>query len=139
MAQMLAAPSLQTHSSGSSTLELLSHCILPSCCCSQTDSKYTLMVSGTGHAGMEAAIANLIEPGEKIIVGNAGIWGARVADLSARYHGERCKLYCNVCVYICLCVGSVGEKGHCGQRQHATGWRLCAPTLTLCCVAAPRS
>ena len=39
-------------------------------------------------AGMEAAIANLIEPGEKIIVGNAGIWGARVADLSARYAGE---------------------------------------------------
>lgn len=54
----------------------------------QTDSKYTLMVSGTGHAGMEAAIANLLEPGEKIIVGNAGIWGERVADLSARYGGE---------------------------------------------------
>lgn len=55
----------------------------------QTDSKYTLMVSGTGHAGMEAAIANLLEPGEKIIVGNAGIWGERVADLSARYGGEQ--------------------------------------------------
>lgn len=54
----------------------------------QTDSKYTLMVSGTGHAGMEAAIANLLEPGEKIIVGNAGIWGERVADLSARYGGK---------------------------------------------------
>ena len=54
----------------------------------QTDSKYTLMVSGTGHAGMEAAIANLLEPGEKIIVGNAGIWGERVADLSARYAGN---------------------------------------------------
>jgi alanine-glyoxylate transaminase/serine-glyoxylate transaminase/serine-pyruvate transaminase len=54
----------------------------------QTDSKYTLMVSGTGHAGMEAAIANLLEPGEKIIVGNSGIWGERVADLSARYGGD---------------------------------------------------
>ena len=39
-------------------------------------------------SGMEAAIANLLEPGEKIIVGNAGIWGERVADLSARYGGE---------------------------------------------------
>jgi hypothetical protein len=38
--------------------------------------------------GMEAAIANLLEPGEKILVGNAGIWGERVADLSARYGGE---------------------------------------------------
>lgn len=54
----------------------------------QTDSKYTLMVSGTGHAGMEAAIANLVEPGEKVVVGNKGIWGARVADLAARYGGD---------------------------------------------------
>jgi alanine-glyoxylate transaminase/serine-glyoxylate transaminase/serine-pyruvate transaminase len=34
---------------------------------------------------MEAAIANLVEPGETVLVGNKGIWGARVADLSARY------------------------------------------------------
>ena len=51
----------------------------------QTDSKYTCLISGPGHAGMEAAIANLIEPGETIVVGNKGIWGARVCDLSARY------------------------------------------------------
>jgi aspartate aminotransferase-like enzyme len=38
---------------------------------------------------MEAAIANLLEPGEKIIVGVNGIWGERVADLSERYQGER--------------------------------------------------
>jgi aspartate aminotransferase-like enzyme len=37
---------------------------------------------------MEAAIANLLEPGEKIIVGVNGIWGERVADLSQRYQGE---------------------------------------------------
>ena len=36
----------------------------------QTSSKYTLLVSGSGHAGMEAAIANVIEPGETIIVGD---------------------------------------------------------------------
>ncbi len=46
------------------------------------------MVSGTGHAGMEAAVANLLQPGEKIVVGNAGIWGERVADLAGRYGGE---------------------------------------------------
>ena len=34
----------------------------------QTESKYTLLVSGTGHAGMEACIANLVEPGEKVCV-----------------------------------------------------------------------
>ncbi len=54
----------------------------------QTDSKYTLMVSGTGHAGMEACISNLVEPGDKVVVGNAGIWGERVAEMSKRFRGE---------------------------------------------------
>eukprot|EP00877_Chromochloris_zofingiensis_P003269 jgi/Chrzof1/12943/Cz07g13110.t1 len=54
----------------------------------QTDSPYTLLVSGTGHAGMEAAVANLLEPGEKIMVGVNGIWGERVSDLAARYGGD---------------------------------------------------
>ena len=45
-----------------------------------------------GHAGMETVIANLLEPGDKIIVGNNGIWGSRVCDLAGRYNGEaRCK------------------------------------------------
>lgn len=39
-------------------------------------------------AGMEAAIANMLEPGETIVVGNNGIWGQRVADLAQRYGGE---------------------------------------------------
>lgn len=51
----------------------------------QTKSKYVLLVAGSGHAGMEAAIANLLEPGETIVVGNIGIWGQRVTDLSDRY------------------------------------------------------
>ncbi len=51
----------------------------------QTSSPYVLNVSGTGHAGMEAAIANLVEPGETVLVGNKGIWGARVADLADRF------------------------------------------------------
>ncbi|GAB4822529.1 hypothetical protein N2152v2_009575 [Parachlorella kessleri] len=51
----------------------------------QTDSKYTLCVSGTGHAGMEAAIANLVAPGETIVVGVSGIWGERVADMADRF------------------------------------------------------
>lgn len=56
----------------------------------QTESPYVLLVSGTGHAGMEAAIANILEPGETIVVGNSGIWGQRVMDLSERYGGEPC-------------------------------------------------
>jgi aspartate aminotransferase-like enzyme len=54
----------------------------------QTDTKYVLNMSGTGHAGMEACIANLVEPGETVLVGNKGVWGARVADLAGRYHAN---------------------------------------------------
>ena len=54
----------------------------------QTKSKYVLLVAGSGHAGMEASIANLLEPGETIVVGNHGIWGQRVNDLVERYGGE---------------------------------------------------
>ena len=59
----------------------------------QTNSKYVLMVSGTGHAGMEACIANLLEPGETIVVGNNGIWGSRVCDLAERYQGRIISLH----------------------------------------------
>ena len=38
-------------------------------------------------AGMEAAIANMLEPGETIVVGNNGIWGQRVCDIAERYGG----------------------------------------------------
>lgn len=51
----------------------------------QTDSKYTCLISSTGHGGMEAAVANLAEPGETVLVGNKGIWGARVADMAGRF------------------------------------------------------
>jgi alanine-glyoxylate transaminase/serine-glyoxylate transaminase/serine-pyruvate transaminase len=36
---------------------------------------------------MEACISNLIEPGDKVVVGNAGIWGERVVEMSKRFRG----------------------------------------------------
>jgi hypothetical protein len=67
------------------------------------------MVSGTGHAGMEAAIANLVEPGDKVVVGTSGIWGSRVADLSQRYHGALVALLAVVrfISVVVVCVGCV--------------------------------
>ena len=35
--------------------------------------------------GMEAVVANLLEPGDSILVGTSGIWGERVADMSSRF------------------------------------------------------
>lgn len=60
----------------------------------QTESPYTLCVSGTGHAGMEAVIANLLEPGEKIVVANNGIWGERVSDMAGRFRADVVQLKC---------------------------------------------
>lgn len=45
-------------------------------------------LSSTGTSGMEAGIANLVEPGDTVIVGVAGYFGARIAEI-ARRHGAR--------------------------------------------------
>lgn len=50
----------------------------------QTENPLTFAVSGTGHAGMECAMLNLLEPGETILVLQNGVWGQRAADLGRR-------------------------------------------------------
>lgn len=50
----------------------------------QTNNKLTFAVSGTGHAGMECALMNLLERDEKLLVVRNGIWGQRVGDLAKR-------------------------------------------------------
>ena len=54
----------------------------------QTKNTLTLAVSGTGHAGMEAAFVNLVEPGDRVLVLRNGIWGTRAKDVA-----ERCGMY----------------------------------------------
>jgi alanine-glyoxylate transaminase/serine-glyoxylate transaminase/serine-pyruvate transaminase len=48
----------------------------------------TLAVSATGSAGMEAAVVNLIEPGERMLVCAAGVFGNRMADVAGRAGAE---------------------------------------------------
>src|ERR1700730_10099293 len=43
----------------------------------QTTNEITFPVSGTGSAGMETALANLIEDGDEVIVGVNGVFGDR--------------------------------------------------------------
>ncbi|KAI6172040.1 Serine--pyruvate aminotransferase [Aphelenchoides besseyi] len=50
----------------------------------QTNNKLTFVVSGTGHAGMECALLNLLERGEKVLIVRNGIWGERASSLSKR-------------------------------------------------------
>jgi alanine-glyoxylate transaminase/serine-glyoxylate transaminase/serine-pyruvate transaminase len=50
----------------------------------QTTNELTLAVSGTGSAGMEACVVNLIEPGDRMLVCVAGVFGTRMKDVAER-------------------------------------------------------
>jgi alanine-glyoxylate transaminase / serine-glyoxylate transaminase / serine-pyruvate transaminase len=54
----------------------------------QTSNRFTIAVSGTGSAGMEASIVNVIEPGDAVIVGLNGVFGTRLASVVERCGGK---------------------------------------------------
>lgn len=54
----------------------------------QTQNTATMCISGSGHAGMEAALCNLLEDGDVALVGVTGLWGNRAADIAQRYGAD---------------------------------------------------
>lgn len=50
----------------------------------QTQNRVTFPVSGTGTAGMEAALVNLLEPEEEVIIGIHGFFGERMYEMAVR-------------------------------------------------------
>jgi alanine-glyoxylate transaminase/serine-glyoxylate transaminase/serine-pyruvate transaminase len=54
----------------------------------QTDNKWTIPVSGTGSAAMEAAIGNLVEPGDTFLAPTNGYFGDRMAEMARRAGGD---------------------------------------------------
>ena len=50
----------------------------------QTRNEWTFALSGTGTSGMEAALVNLIEPGDNILVAINGYFGERIAEIAGR-------------------------------------------------------
>jgi alanine-glyoxylate transaminase/serine-glyoxylate transaminase/serine-pyruvate transaminase len=54
----------------------------------QTQNGLTLPISGTGSAGMEAMLCNLIEPGDSVIISVNGYFGLRMVDMAGRYGAE---------------------------------------------------
>jgi alanine-glyoxylate transaminase/serine-glyoxylate transaminase/serine-pyruvate transaminase len=50
----------------------------------RTTNELTLAVSGTGSAGMETCVVNLIEPGDRMVVCVNGVFGGRMADVAGR-------------------------------------------------------
>ncbi|MEH6473181.1 MAG: alanine--glyoxylate aminotransferase family protein [Halopseudomonas sp.] len=54
----------------------------------KTNNALTMPVSAPGSAGMEACFVNLIEPGDKVIVCQNGVFGGRMAENVRRFGGE---------------------------------------------------
>src|SRR5262249_35001130 len=50
----------------------------------QTKNEMTFPVSGTGSAGMEFCLANLIERGDEVVIGVNGVFGTRMVDVAER-------------------------------------------------------
>jgi len=50
----------------------------------QTQNQLTFPVSGTGMAGMETCLVNLIEPGDKVVVCVKGFFGQRMVEVAGR-------------------------------------------------------
>jgi alanine-glyoxylate transaminase / serine-glyoxylate transaminase / serine-pyruvate transaminase len=53
----------------------------------QTRNPLTLAVSGTGMAGLEACLVNLIEPNDRVVVCASGFFGQRLVDVAGRCGG----------------------------------------------------
>ena len=51
----------------------------------QTKNKLTLPISAPGSAGMEACVVNLVEPGDKVVICQNGVFGGRMKE-----NVERC-------------------------------------------------
>ena len=54
----------------------------------RTDNRWTIPVSGTGSAAMEAAFANMVEPGDVVLVPTTGYFGARRDSMARRAGGN---------------------------------------------------
>ncbi|MBI2766940.1 MAG: alanine--glyoxylate aminotransferase family protein [Chloroflexi bacterium] len=53
----------------------------------RTQNGVTLATPGTGTSGMEAAVMNLVEPGDRVVVGVCGYFGERIAQMAERAGG----------------------------------------------------
>ncbi len=53
-----------------------------------TRNSLTLPIAGTGTAGMECVVGNLVEPGDRVAVGVHGVFGKRFAEAVRRAGGE---------------------------------------------------
>jgi alanine-glyoxylate transaminase/serine-glyoxylate transaminase/serine-pyruvate transaminase len=54
----------------------------------RTENAFTMPASGTGSAGMETCFVNVLEPGDRAVVGVNGVFGERMCDVAGRCGAE---------------------------------------------------
>ncbi|MCL6640540.1 MAG: alanine--glyoxylate aminotransferase family protein, partial [Candidatus Rokubacteria bacterium] len=54
----------------------------------ETTNARTFPVPGTGRAGLEAAIVSLVEPGDRVVVGECGRFGLLLGEIAERCGAE---------------------------------------------------
>lgn len=50
-----------------------------------TKNQFSFCISGSGITGMEAALVNLVEPNDVVLVCKTGMWGDKAADIASRF------------------------------------------------------
>ena len=58
----------------------------------ETENKITFPVSGTGSAGMDAAVCNFVEPGMPVLACVNGYFGGRLCEMATRYGADLTRL-----------------------------------------------
>ena len=68
-------------------LEIMDHTMVLLRHLFQTENELSITLPGTGMSGMEAAVCNVVEPGDEVIVGVHGFFGQRLAEIVERHGG----------------------------------------------------
>ena len=56
----------------------------------QTENERAFPVSGTGRAGLEAALVSLLEPGDRVVIGECGRFGLLLEEIARRCDADVC-------------------------------------------------
>lgn len=60
--------------------------------CFGTANEFTMVISGTGSAGMECAVTNFVEPGTKVAIFANGYFSDRLTEMAKRHGGDIARL-----------------------------------------------
>jgi alanine-glyoxylate transaminase/serine-glyoxylate transaminase/serine-pyruvate transaminase len=60
----------------------------------ETQNRATLVLPASGGSGMEAALVNLLEPGDTVVIGEAGFFAHRMVEIARRLHNVEVVVVC---------------------------------------------